>query len=90
MKKSEKEYLSKLVDEIGCVVCLKFMNVYTKPCIHHIRSGMGVGMRNSHTMVLPLCYEHHQGNDGFHSGKKTWESKYGTELELLEWLKERL
>jgi hypothetical protein len=53
---------------------------------------MGMGQRNSTENCLPLCHAHHQGEygTGFHSGKKVWEQKYGTEHELLDWLKERL
>jgi len=90
LKKSEKEWIKKLVD-FGCVVCRKFYDdAITPPCIHHIREGMGKSQRNNWDNCLPLCHEHHQGNDGFHSGKRTWIDKYGTEYELLEWLKERL
>lgn len=91
LKKSEKAYLDKLV-QFGCVVCKKHYHAYTEPCIHHIRSGMGMGQRNSTENCLPLCHAHHQGEygTGFHSGKKIWEEKYGTEYELLDWLKEKL
>lgn len=91
MKKSEKEYFEKLV-EFGCVVC-KRNGVYTQPSIHHIREGMGIGQRNSTENCLPLCPMHHQhGGYGiaFHAGKKAFEERFGTEVELLEWLKARL
>ena len=85
--KKEKAHFQTLVD-FGCVVCKKYYRAYTEPCIHHIRSGMGMGQRNSADNCLPLCHEHHQGEYGigFHSGKKVWEDKYGTEHELLEWM----
>ena len=51
---------------------------------------MGMGQKNSHYMVLPLCWEHHQGQDGFHHAPKTWQEKYGTEAELLEWVLNKL
>lgn len=92
MKKSEKEYFEKLV-EFGCVVCKKDIGVYTQPSIHHIREGMGIGQRNSTENCLPLCPTHHQhGGYGiaFHAGKKAFEERFGTETELLEWLKARL
>ena len=47
---------------------------------------MGMGQKNSHDKVIPLCWEHHQGNDGFHHAPGTWQDKYGTELELLEYM----
>ena len=92
MTKAEREYLNKLAKEFGCVVCKKFYNVFTEACIHHIRSGMGMGQRNSTDNCLPLCHQHHQGGYGvgFHGGKKIWEEKFGTEFELKQWMEERL
>jgi len=85
MKKADKEYLSK-VAEIGCIICYKAGYPET-PCeIHHIRDvGLGLGVRNNHTNTLPLCPEHHRGNEGIHGmGRKAWERKYSTQQELLE------
>ena len=48
---------------------------------------MGMGLRAPNTMVLPLCpYHHRNGGHGvaIHAGKKTWEEKFGTELELIQ------
>ena len=69
------------VAALGCIVCGQ------PACIHHVRFGQGKSQRASDRLVLPLCFFHHQhGGFGFalHAGQKTWESKYGTELELLE------
>jgi len=85
MKKADKEYLSK-VAEIGCIICYRAGYPET-PCeIHHIRDvGLGLGVRNNHTNTLPLCPEHHRGNEGIHGmGRKAWERKYSTQQELLE------
>ena len=89
--KAEKSWLSKIA-YFGCVVCQKHYDVPdAPPCnVHHIRQGMGAGQKNSHYMVLPLCHHHHQGEDGFHKYPKTWQEKYGTEKELLEWVLERI
>lgn len=88
MKKSDREYLSKVAD-IGCIIC--FNEGYPQtPCeIHHIRDvGLGLGVRNSHTNTLPLCPLHHRGNKGIHGmGRKAWEPIYGTQWELLEQVK---
>jgi hypothetical protein len=45
---------------------------------------LGMGVRNSHYNVLPLCPEHHRGNTGYHGmGRKAFERKYEvTEAEL--------
>lgn len=90
--KKEKEYFEKLT-EFGCVVCKKHLGVYSPASIHHIRKGMGIGQRNTTENCLPLCPAHHQnGGHGvaFHAGPKAFEEKFGTELELLEWMKEHL
>lgn len=48
--------------------------------VHHLRSGMGMGMKNSHFRTIPLHYDYHQGAKGFHTiGSKTWEAKNGSE-----------
>ena len=89
--KDEKNWLNK-ISNFGCVVCRKHYEIDDAPpanC-HHIRQGMGAGQKNSHYMVLPLCWEHHQGQDGFHSAPKTWQKKYGTEAELLEWVLDKM
>ncbi|MBC8923070.1 hypothetical protein IAI17_35380, partial [Escherichia coli] len=39
-----------------------------------------------HQQTIPLCCQHHRvGGYGvaIHSGKKTWEKKYGQEIDLL-------
>lgn len=89
--KKEKEWLNR-ISSFGCVICKKYFEIQDPPpaCCHHIREGMGKGQRNNDYMVLPLCIEHHQGNTGFHAGKKTFISKWGTESELLEWVLEKM
>ena len=84
MRKREVEYLSKVAD-IGCIICYRAGYPGTPAEIHHIRGlGLGMGVRNSHYNVLPLCPEHHRGNTGYHGmGRKAFERKYEvTEAEL--------
>ncbi len=45
--------------------------------IHHC--GTGAGGRKDHDKVIGLCFFHHQGNEGIHSGRTAWQGKYGTE-----------
>ena len=56
-------------------------------CVHHIRNfggtNAGMGKRNSHHMVLPLCYECHQGQHGIHHDRNIFEMRYGSEADLL-------
>jgi hypothetical protein len=80
MKAVERIHLSK-VAAIGCIICRMPAE------IHHIRAGMGMGQRNNHFNAIPLCHKHHRtGGHGvaLHAGQKTFEAKFGTELELLE------
>ena len=79
--KEEKKHMDK-VAQLGCYVCR------SPATLHHIRNNgkgnVGMGRRSSHFEVIPLCYEHHQGNTGIHLDKKNFEKKYGTEKEILE------
>jgi hypothetical protein len=62
--------------------------------LHHIRNNgtgnVGIGKRSSHFEVIPLCYEHHQGNTGIHLDKKNFENKYGTEKQILDIVRDRV
>lgn len=86
MNKSEKDHLSK-VASIGCIVCKLQGNEGTPAEIHHIRHGNGMSQRASNYDVIPLCQWHHRLGGysvAIHAGRKEFESLYGTELELLE------
>ena len=88
MTKAEQRHLS-AVAELGCIACRRMGYMDTPAGIHHIRAGMGMSQRNDNYHVLPLCGIHHQtGGHGvaIHAGQFTWEAKFGTELELLEWV----
>lgn len=79
MKAAEREHLAK-VAALGCIICRMPAE------IHHLRKGMGIGQRNSHFNVIPLCPNHHRtGGHGvaIHAGQKTWEANFGTESDLL-------
>lgn len=88
MKKQEKQYLTR-VAEIGCIVCINEGLGESLACIHHIRDGYGRGQRAPYDETLPLCPIHHQyghkesGHIGYHQNPKEFESRYGTERELL-------
>ena len=90
--KAEREHLSK-VAEIGCIVCLNENYGQSPAEIHHIRSGKGMAQRASNYEVIPLCPIHHRnGGHGVavHAGIETWQERFGTEVELLEQVKEML
>ena len=82
--KKENEHMARVAN-LGCFVCGSVASV------HHIRpKGTGMGRRSSHYETIPLCYEHHQGNNSIHNRKREFEAKYGTEQEILQIITERL
>ena len=85
--KADKERKQKLED-LGCIVCLKFMKVFTPPAIHHID---GQTKEGCHQLTIPLCGPHHQISSNIWEwvslhgdGKKAFAQAYGTEQELLK------
>ncbi len=93
MNKSDRQHLDK-VAQLGCIVCRQLGVEPEIPSgIHHIRTGYGRGQRAPHTETLPLCGFHHQtGGYGhaYHAGPAEWEKRYGTELQLLEQVRNEL
>lgn len=89
--KAEREHMAR-VAALGCIVCRNEGLPDAPAEIHHVRTGKGLGQRSSHFEVIPLCFHHHsaQGIDGFHKAPMTWQAKHGTELELLEQVRELL
>lgn len=90
----ERRWMAR-VASIGCIVCRNLLLGKTPPevtSLHHIRTGYGVGQRAPHNEVIPLCPLHHQGPPGvgYHSAPGLWQKEYGTELELLEQVREIL
>ena len=89
MPKPKKEIIKQYEKMIafGCVVFKNMYGIYTPPCIHHF-TGAGMGLKNKEKFI-PLCHHHHQGKEGIHHiGKFTWEDRFGTQEELLEYYKE--
>ena len=74
--KLEREHMGE-VAALGCIVC-------SRPAqVHHIGNQ---GTRASSYQTIPLCSGHHMDygfGDAIHQGRRTWESRYGTEKELL-------
>lgn len=73
------------VAELGCILCRRLGYGETPASLHHVREGQGMSQRASDWLVLPLCYQHHQGADGVHGlGRGAFEARYRlTELDLL-------
>lgn len=81
----ERRYINR-VELIGCLICLLWENVYTRPEIHHTD---GKTKEGAHYKIIPLCTKHHRGgqnNERYtsrHPYKKSFEERYAPESELL-------
>ncbi len=90
LTKADKERSDKL-RELGCIVCLNVLELYTPPAIHHLN---GQAKPGCHQLTIPLCTMHHQVScntpayplwvSRHGDGRAAFEKEYGTELELLE------
>lgn len=92
MTKAESIYLAR-VAALGCIVCRNLGYGETPAEVHHIRTGQGTSQRADHRKTLPLCCQHHRlGGHGvaIHAGCRTWQSKFGTEADLLAQVKHEL
>ena len=88
LTKADKERGKKLRD-LGCIVCLKYLEVFTPPAIHHLDGQTKPGC---HKLTIPLCEKHHQKKDNrkpprwtsrHGDGKAEFEGYYGAESLLL-------
>lgn len=83
--RAERQHMSR-VAELGCIVCANIGFPGSPAEFHHINNGT-MGKRASNREGIPLCPSHHRtGGYGVavHAGRKEWESRYGTERELLD------
>jgi hypothetical protein len=89
--KAEREWMAWCVN-FGCIACYRDGNMGEPALPHHIVSG---NRRMGHLFTLPLCDPgHHQNGEprgmiSRHPWKARFEAKYGTEMELLDWLRKR-
>ena len=87
--KSEKIALNKIA-QLGCILCSEVLGFEgTEAELHHVRR---YGAKRATSPVLPLCPEHHRGNDGIHGlGVKGFERKWEISCEeLLERVNQKL
>ena len=59
-KTAEEARFIELVAGLGCLICGK------PASIHHIMHAPGKHCRRDHRFIAPLCYDHHQGDEGVH------------------------
>ncbi len=87
MTKKERKIRFESLSEYGCVICMRPAE------IHHLigykYSSLSKKADDSNT--IPLCVEHHRGNQGIHHlGMRAWEKVFGTQEYLLEVVNKRL
>jgi len=81
--KLERERLQAVAD-MPCYACFQD-GLEMQSEVHHIRKHTGLSIRPDHKFTIPLCAKHHRyGKVSVHLGKKEFEKRYGTELEILE------
>lgn len=97
---AQKRYYAR-VAELGCYVGVHYPEVNTlrkKPCggyinIHH---ALIAGKQRCNDKVIPLCTNHHVQWTilGFgysvHNGTESFEDRYGTQEEMLQWVDDNL
>lgn len=54
---------------------------------HHCKSD---GMLRDDFKTIPLCKNHHQGPEGYHEQKATWEARYGKDYDWLGFVENAL
>lgn len=68
------------VDSLGCCIC-------GQDSTHHHLTGHGYGGRGtkaSDYLTMPLCNNHHTGEQGIHRmGVDSWETIYGSQFEFI-------
>ena len=72
----------------------------TPVTLHHCHGGsmkdlgwhVGMGQKQNPFLQIPLHAEFHVGNNGidYGVGVLTWEKKYGTQVDMLQWTWEQL
>lgn len=76
--------------QIGCIVCRNEGLGDTPAEIHHLKGYQysSMGKRASDQVSIPLCPIHHRhgghGQVGYHQSPDRFESRYGTQAELLD------
>jgi len=72
------------VRQLGCLLC------GDPASLHHPRSDQGMGGRESHWLVIPLCYECHQGPNGIHGNRSLMRIHKMSEWDMLAEVNKRL
>lgn len=74
--KAALQYMG-LVKQLPCCVC----GAAAPSSAHHCISDNTI---RDDLKTIPLCYSCHQGPDGIHAAKRTWESANGKDYDYIE------
>jgi len=74
------------VKELPCSLC----NAPAPSSAHHILEGRTPGRKSQNLLVIPLCFDCHQGKSGIHGDRSLWNVYRKTELQCLAETIERL
>ena len=65
------------VKRLPCMCC----NAPPPSSAHHVT---GDGMPRNDMRVIPLCYDCHQGQNGYHNAKAAWVERFGPDYMMLD------
>lgn len=76
----QRKYRFEALSQYGCCVCRRPAEIH-----HLIGNHKGMALKSEDEYTIPLCVDHHRGNQGIHQiGVETWESIYGSQDHHLE------
>lgn len=79
---AERSYMSK-VASMPCALGVALDEDHGPVNVHHIREGHGMAQRASNFLVIPLCWQCHQGPHGIHGDRALLRIAKVEELDLL-------
>lgn len=79
------------VRKLPCCICQAFGEIQRTPtAAHHIFSERWGTFKTPDEDAIPLCTDHHQGQDGIHNRKSSWVAKYGPDRDYTAATQDRL
>ena len=97
VKRVSEKRKAYLASDAGAEGLAHMMRVKMLPCVichkpgpsdaHHCQSNDHV---RSDKDTIPLCKNHHQGPEGYHTQKRTWHRLYGPDTDYLPVVKDML
>ena len=84
------DYLA-AVRQLPCIICETYGERQDTPtAAHHVIMSRYGTRKTPDTDSIPLCYRHHQGQDGIHTRPAWWREKYGLDTDYTARVQDRL